>query len=72
MNEKWDVADQDYEGFFQVAGQQEQKQIKGKQHHQAQKSQGGKKYLQITYLIINFIYTYMKNSYNPIVKRQTN
>lgn len=57
--------------FFQVAGQQEQKQIKGKQHHQKKHKnpQGGKKYLQITYLIINFIYTYMKNSYNPIVKK---
>lgn len=62
MNEKWDVADQDYRNFFQVAGQQEQKQ--GKQHHQKKHKnpQGGKKYLQITYLIINFIYTYMKNS----------
>ena len=33
--------------FFQVAGQQEQKEIKGKQHHQKKHKnpQGGKKYL---------------------------
>lgn len=44
--------------FVQVAGQQEQKEIKGNGHHQKKHKnpQSGKKYLQITYLIMNFMY----------------
>lgn len=61
--------------FFQVAGQQEQKEIKGKRHHQkkAQKPTGWETIF-ANHIFDNelYIYIYMKNSYNPIVKRQTN
>ena len=67
--------------FFQVAGQQEQKEIKGKRHHQkkAQKPTGWETIFanhifdnELYIYIYIYIYIYMKNSYNPIVKRQTN